>query len=585
MSCKLRSDKDSVFHYGCDWPKSFSVKIADYWKPGIYEAVFSIVPANRKYNAVFIVRPNKPGKDSKILVCLNENTWHAYNPFGGKSFYVSNIGDHRIASKLSFNRPFSFNMLTAFIRPFKLFDKFAAQNLFYYDAAAQQDIHRDPTLLRKYKVVILLNHSEYWTRKERRAFHKFVDSGGKLIILSGNTCWWQVRYENHEKTLVCYKLAHLDPIPQNQDSLKTVRWHELPVGMPENDLTGVSFRNGGYVNSGKILSSSLGYGGYAAFNTHLWVYQNTKIKEGDVFGSENRIVGNEVDGALFRWNNGIPTVTSEDKTPANFRIVGISPAGWDETNTINGHGTMGFYHNPKGGFVFNSATLSWCEGINDNETVSTITKNVIRKSLDDKFPPEIIDWGPFSVEKKIVNHEEVELNKRDLKIALGQRTGFYVKADDPYNEKLKYTWKLNGTAVCTDRVYFLDPQTADTCHITVYVSNSKDFSSISWTVAVSNTSNNTESQFASVRDFTLLQNYPNPFNPSTTIKYAVPENCHVNIALYDMLGREIKKIVDEEKYAGSYEIKFDSFNIASGNYFYILRAGNYSTTRKMTILK
>lgn len=585
LPCSLRTNKDSVFHYGCTWPQSFSIIIEKHWHAGIYEAVFSIPQTGLKYNTIFVVKPQNPGRDSNILVCLNENTWHAYNPYGGKNFYYSNLGDNKIACKLSFNRPFTEEMLTSFIQPFKIFDEFAASENFCYEVAAQHDIYNDLSLLRKYKVVVLIHHSEYWTRRERRAFHNFVNNGGKLIVLSGNTCWWQVRYENNGKTLVCYKLEFLDPIEHKLDSLKTVRWHEWPLNFPENDLIGVSFRNGGYVNSGKVMPSTLGYGGYTAFNTHSWIYKNTGLNDGDVFGGEYAVVGNEVDGAKFKWTNGIPTVTSEDKTPSNFRILAIAPAAWDESNIIDGHGTLGFYHNGKGGFVFNSATLNWYRGLNDDEVVRTITKNVIRKSLEDKFPPEITEWGPSRVEKKVFNHEEVQLNKRDLKIVLGEKTRFFVKADNPYNGKLQYIWKLNGTTVCSDPVYFFVPTVADTFHITAYVLNSKDVSSISWTINVSKTTSNTENQFADVRNFALLQNYPNPFNPTTTIKYSLPQNCHVNITVYDELGREAEKLVDEEKSAGNYEIKFNGSNLASGVYFYRLQTGSFSESKKLILLK
>jgi len=89
--------------------------------------------------------------------------------------------------------------------------------------------------------------------------------------------------------------------------------------------------------------------------------------------------------------------------------------------------------------------------------------------------------------------------------------------------------------------------------------------------------------------FKLHQNYPNPFNPGTTIKYDIPnvgqgKSVNIQIKVYDMLGREVFQYSDV-KSPGSYEIRFDGSNLASGLYFYVLNAGNFTDTKKMVLLK
>jgi hypothetical protein len=86
-------------------------------------------------------------------------------------------------------------------------------------------------------------------------------------------------------------------------------------------------------------------------------------------------------------------------------------------------------------------------------------------------------------------------------------------------------------------------------------------------------------------DFVLYQNYPNPFNPSTNIRFRISDPVFVSLKVYDVLGNEIAKIVNEEMQAGSYSAEYDARNIPSGVYFYQLRAGNFIETKKMTILK
>jgi hypothetical protein len=75
--------------------------------------------------------------------------------------------------------------------------------------------------------------------------------------------------------------------------------------------------------------------------------------------------------------------------------------------------------------------------------------------------------------------------------------------------------------------------------------------------------------------FNLKQNYPNPFNPATIIDYAVPSNEFVSLKVYDILGREVITLVNEQKNAGYYSISFNASNLSSGVYFYKLTAGDF----------
>lgn len=85
--------------------------------------------------------------------------------------------------------------------------------------------------------------------------------------------------------------------------------------------------------------------------------------------------------------------------------------------------------------------------------------------------------------------------------------------------------------------------------------------------------------------FVLNQNYPNPFNPATKISFAIPAEENVSLKVFDILGTEILTIVDERKPAGSYEIDFDATKLVSGVYIYKLTAGQYSSTKKMTLIR
>ncbi len=85
--------------------------------------------------------------------------------------------------------------------------------------------------------------------------------------------------------------------------------------------------------------------------------------------------------------------------------------------------------------------------------------------------------------------------------------------------------------------------------------------------------------------YALYQNYPNPFNPVTTIKFDIAKASNVKMVIYDILGREVKTLINEFQNPGSYEMKFDASNIASGTYFYRIEAGDFVEIKKMVLIK
>jgi hypothetical protein len=97
------------------------------------------------------------------------------------------------------------------------------------------------------------------------------------------------------------------------------------------------------------------------------------------------------------------------------------------------------------------------------------------------------------------------------------------------------------------------------------------------------------SQISSViKDFELKQNYPNPFNPSTSIEFSLQKNSDVNLIVYDMMGREVARLISNTKLTqGSYKYDFNTgdFNLSSGAYFYKLVTSDFTATKKMLLVK
>lgn len=90
---------------------------------------------------------------------------------------------------------------------------------------------------------------------------------------------------------------------------------------------------------------------------------------------------------------------------------------------------------------------------------------------------------------------------------------------------------------------------------------------------------------ATPKTYELGQNYPNPFNPSTTIEYSVPNDAAVTLKIYDVLGKEVATLVNEQKPTGTYIVNWNASNFSSGLYFYKLTAGEFTQTKKMFLVK
>ena len=114
--------------------------------------------------------------------------------------------------------------------------------------------------------------------------------------------------------------------------------------------------------------------------------------------------------------------------------------------------------------------------------------------------------------------------------------------------------------------------------LSVYDLNDSLIDTVNW-------NKNNSSNIAWSENYSLSQNYPNPFNSFTTINYSISNSVNVSIKIYDILGKEIKTIVNQYKETGNHSILFENLNLNSGIYIYKMTAGNYMTCKKMIVLK
>ena len=85
--------------------------------------------------------------------------------------------------------------------------------------------------------------------------------------------------------------------------------------------------------------------------------------------------------------------------------------------------------------------------------------------------------------------------------------------------------------------------------------------------------------------YVLASNYPNPFNPSTEIRFALPEASAVSLVIYDVMGREVERLLDKTLEAGYHEVRWDATGLPSGVYLYRIEAGSFTQTRRMALIK
>lgn len=383
----------STTYSGLNWGSAYSVNIPSDWTSGIYEASFN--NGRGSYSEFVAIRSNQPGSHSKVLVLDSLPTKIAYSPIGGKSMYGFNSTNGQASPEVSMERPTGRGQWAEHREFVTWLDKQGIT----YEAASMMDLHRDPSLLNHYNLVILVGHNEYWSKEMRDNWDSYLANGGNAAIFSGNTMWWQVRFSADNKHMICYKNANGDPIYGQDNSRVTTNWNKDPVNRPENLSTGVSFRHGGYHNytENGVRYYVKGYnddganGGFKVTDASHWVFAGTGLSNNTVFGRDAGIVGYEVDGALFNMANGKPVVTGEDGTPTNFQILALAPAFAANSpslipgvvhNNHNGQGwaTMGIFKpSANSGTVFVAPTIDWAEGLKSDANVDRITKNVINR--------------------------------------------------------------------------------------------------------------------------------------------------------------------------------------------------------------
>jgi hypothetical protein len=394
----------TAYKTGAGWPPVGSFTVPASWPSGLYLARVEmpwIRPPGQPPRAIprqhpkaallgrylpspvppldipFVVRPST-GHRARILFAISDNTYSAYNFWGGRSVYgYGHSGQHTwvYPSSSPFRAPYGFRV--SFLRGYAPaaelrqwqswevpFLRWVNRQGIQVDVCTESDLHKERGLLDGYRLLVIVGHSEYWSGEMRDQVESFVRNGGNVAFFAGNVCWWQVRFEDDGNTMICYKQKAFDPASQSAATLKstTVNWKEHFLQRPETRLTGV--RYGGNPSPWAKLE-------FVVENADHWVFANTSLGNGDAFGLYGdfsvSVVGPETD-------------CQQDDSPANFRrLAFVKDANGTEI------ATMGLFspinrEAEYSGIVFTAATMNWTLGLSLDggwNPMDLITRNVL----------------------------------------------------------------------------------------------------------------------------------------------------------------------------------------------------------------
>jgi hypothetical protein len=352
---------------GCGWPESFRITIPSDWRSGVY--LMHLTSGPDTHEIAFAIRAATPGATSPILVMIPVTTAQAYNAWHGHSLYAFNSVSGKSITQVSFDRPGSVLAGRSWTEWEQKFIRWFETH-YVADYCTSIDLHEHPELLSEYQLIVSMGHDEYWSREMRDQVEAFIAAGGNAAFFGGNTCYYQVRFENGSRTMVSYKDAALDPLTDTDPLRATVSWDSPLVGRPENTLTGVGTKHGAVWDYGQGDLPAVDY--TVHFSQH-WVFRNTGLNDGSRFGANAKIVGYETDAAECTFHNGVPEITGSDGTPHNFVVLASADlSNWGKP----GKATLGLFRNR--GLVFTAATTNWPNGLASGEpVVQQMTRNVL----------------------------------------------------------------------------------------------------------------------------------------------------------------------------------------------------------------
>lgn len=372
-----------------DWPSAVYVAHLD--EPG--GAAFH--PAMTTAAALFVIRGRG---ESKLLYKIPLATYHAYNCTGGGCFYVDPpLSQTPPGARVSLRRPGggiggetwgaldhydTSSPRQTFAHWDARFIRWLLRNDYAPEFCTDLDLHADPALSSRYRLLLSVGHDEYWTEATRNRIEDFVSGGGNLAFFGANLCWWRIHLVDDGAAMICHQGGPHGALDH--------WWPPTGAGRPEDALTGVSYRHGGGWWDGPREA-----GGFIVQEPDHWVFAGTGLQAGQAFGKDSSppLVGYECDGAPLQEFDAASgrALLSPDAaqcgTPPGFRVLaaGLLGSGWQERPPRETHAADAGIHtavmgvHSRNGTVFTTGTTDWAQvlGTGQDAHIDRITRNVI----------------------------------------------------------------------------------------------------------------------------------------------------------------------------------------------------------------
>ncbi len=431
----LRFASDDLFD--CRWEQTLRWKVPVDAKPGIYVARVRYERQGKPqiYDLTFLVRRAARRKPAPMLVLCSTNTWRAYNgaPFGvwpesqhaviGTGGLPNAAGDppayclYRGHAAGQGTYQVGLRMPWPVAGPYVLYggptryshlmrgERFAQNWLtregYRFDVAADDDLHREPALLRDYLVVVLNGHSEYWSLPMLRGLGDFLRGGGNLVVLSGNSIFWRVSFDADCGVMECRKVDA--PGHQLESDHRGECWHShdgqrggllRDCGHPGWHYTGLETL--GWNNQGNPKN----FGPYLATGTDHFLFhqpEETGLKAGDPFGvapdGTTLANGHEFDirlstlAAMQEEPN--PQGGSVPADPSGITSLANGVVPWKEGGAAFDYffrpirpktdqgGEMIWWERPEGGRIFNAGSIGSGWALHADARFQALMRNVL----------------------------------------------------------------------------------------------------------------------------------------------------------------------------------------------------------------
>jgi hypothetical protein len=351
----------AAFRLGTCWEPSFRLQVPEGWPSGLYGARM-MDPCGGAFTAPFIVRSVARTHPARLVIA-STNTWQAYNEWGGASFYhwrgEGALGRNH-SSVISLRRPNPAadpdNGKSHLARGLRALVEWLERRGYDYDMATDSDCDADPSLLGRYRTVVLDSHAEYWSSSMLAGLERYVRrSGGALVYLSGNGLYWKT--EMRGELLEVRKPSGVHPESRDLGGL----WADL--GSPAAALIGVAYTPAGANN----------WAPFRVVSSDHWVFDGTGLRDGDLFGQEGE----------FGAASGHETDKMSFASPRNTILLarGCNPGG--------GGADMVYLEHPGGGRVFSAGSVSFVGAVLHDERLARILSNVL-----DRFAADDLQGAP-----------------------------------------------------------------------------------------------------------------------------------------------------------------------------------------------